>query len=87
MLIIDEINMALPRDNILSRYWYRQHPITKHMYLLYDLLCNNKMQVYHINYVRNVLYTYFNTISPSYIDLVLMSVCAADISKSCSIIH
>ena len=68
IMIVGDMNDPLPRQAELSRYWYRLYPFNRHSYILYDFLRNNDFEVANFNFEQDVSYTYFNTISRSYIE-------------------
>ena len=72
IMIVGDMNAPLPRQSELSRYWYRVYPFNRHSYILYDFLRNNDFEVANFNFEQDVSYTYFNTISRSYIYISIM---------------
>ena len=36
LMIVGDMNAALPKAPEINRHWYRQHPYNKHSYILYD---------------------------------------------------
>ena len=86
IMIVGDMNAPLPRQSELSRYWYRVYPFNRHSYILYDFLRNNDFEVAHFNVEQDVSYTYFNTISRSYIDHVFISKDARNTVTACAIV-
>ena len=57
----------------------------RHSYILYDCLRNNDFEVANFNVEQDVSYTYFNTISRSYIDHVFISKDTRNTVTACAI--
>ena len=62
------------------------YPFDRHSYILYDFLRNNDFEVANFNCEQDVSYTYFNTISRSYIDHVFISKDARNTVTACAIV-
>ena len=86
LMIVGDMNAALPSQVEISRRWYRLHPYNKHSYILYDFLRSNELVVANFCSTQGVNYTYYNVVSRSYIDHVFVSRHTGDIVKSCLII-
>ena len=86
IMIVGDMNAPLPRQAELSRYWYRLYPFNRHSYILYDFLRNNDFVVANFNFEQDVSYTYFNTISRSYIDHVFISKDTRNTVTACAIV-
>ena len=61
-------------------------PISWTLAILYDFLRNNDFEVANFNFEQDVSYTYFNTISRSYIDHVFISKDARNTVTACAIV-
>ena len=87
LMIVADMNAALPKVPEINRHWYRQHPYNKHSYILYDFLRNNELMVSNFNFHQDVSYSYFIINTRSYIDHVFTSARVNDMVTHCHIMH
>lgn len=73
VLIVGDMNAALPRDDNLRRFWYRQRPYNANSMLLRDFICDNNLTVANFKFDQPVQHTYTNDTRQTYIDHVLVS--------------
>ena len=84
-MIVGDFNTRLPQSSSLSNKWYKRRPFTKRSVLLYDFICDNQLYVANFSYHQNVNYTFFNSVSRSYIDHVLVPEYLQENVLDCSI--
>ena len=86
VMVVGDMNSALPRAALLPTNWYRKHPFTTHSLLLYDFLVQNDLYFGNHCSKQKVQYRYFIGQHTSYIDYVLVSNHFSDQITSCNIL-
>jgi exonuclease III len=85
VIIMGDLNAALPEQATLTRRWYKKRPFTDHSLILYDFIIDGAFSVLDMEFSQNVSYTYESGGKRSYLDHVLCSDEARPMILSCHI--
>ena len=86
VLLLGDMNCAMPIGNKLNKLWYKSHPFTKHSYLLYNFMCHNDLYSCNFDFDQDVDYTFYKNDVSSYIDHVFFSKFASENVSNCKIL-
>ena len=85
IIVLGDLNAAIPRQQNLQHNWYRRRPYTHHSQILYDFIINNDLNVANYLFDQPINHTFENGDSSSYIDHVLVSQHATASIRKCEI--
>ena len=73
IMVIGDLNVALPNKIALNRTWHKRHPFNAHGLLMYDFIVDNELLVANFAFPQQVNHTYHKGRDKTYIDHVLVS--------------
>ena len=73
IIIMGDLNAALPKQTTLTRRWYKKRPFTDHSMTLHDFIVDGAFSVLDMEFPQRVSYTYESGGRRSYLDHVLCS--------------
>ena len=87
VLIVGDMNAAIPRYFNQSQGWYRYRPYNHHSKLLFDFIVDNNLSVANYEHSQPINYTYESGNNRTYIDHVLVSSYALSEVTGCKILY
>ena len=87
VLIVGDMNAAIPRYFNQSQGWYRYRPYNHHSKLLFDFIVDKNLSVANYEHSQPINYTYESGNNRTYIDHVLVSSYALSEVTGCKILY
>ena len=87
VVVMGDMNAALPQSEHLNSTWYRHHPFNSHSMQLYDFLFTNEMVVANFSFQQEISYTYRKGQHRTYIDHVFMTRQAIKNVSDCKVLQ